>query len=64
MAQRVQHLVRNEVTHNSPDIQVPGLFSLTERTYGVMPHRSAHLYLFDKLEFTHIHMSSISTGHL
>ena len=43
MAQGVQPLVRNEVTHNSPDIQVPGLFGLTERTYGDYPYRSAPL---------------------
>ena len=50
-AQGVQPLIRNAVTQNSPDIQVPGLFGLTERTYGDYPYRSAPLRLFDKLEF-------------
>ena len=36
-AQGVQPLVRNAVTQDSPDIQVPGAFSLTERTYGDYP---------------------------
>ena len=36
-AQGVQPLVRNAVTQNSPDIQVSGLFGLTERTYGGYP---------------------------
>ena len=47
----MQSLVQNTVTHDAPDIHVPGVFSLTERTYGVAPYRSAPLYLFDKLEF-------------
>lgn len=41
--QGVQPLVRNEVTQNSPDIQMPGLFGLAERTYGEYPYRSAPL---------------------
>lgn len=35
---------RNEVTQNSPDIQVSGLFGLTEHTYGEYLYRSAPLY--------------------
>ena len=48
----MQSLVRNEVTQNSPDIQLSGLLDLAERTYGDYTYRSAPLYLFDKLEFS------------
>ena len=40
-AQGTQSLVRNIMTQNSPDIQVPGLFGLTEHTYGEYLYRSA-----------------------
>lgn len=46
----MQSLARNIVTQNTPDIQVSGVFRLTERTYGDYPYRSAPLYLFDKSE--------------
>lgn len=46
----MQSLVRNEMTQNSPDIQLSGLLDLAERTYGEYPYRSAPLYLLDKLE--------------
>ena len=36
-AQGVQPLVRNAVTQNAPDIQVSGVFGLSERTYGACP---------------------------
>ena len=38
----MQSLVQNTVTHDAPDIHVPGVFSLTERTYGFASYRSAH----------------------
>ena len=41
-AQGMQSLVQNTVTHDAPDIHVPGVFSLTERTYGFASYRSAH----------------------
>ena len=50
-AQEVQPLARNAVTQYTPDIQVSGVFRLTERTYGDCPYRSVPLFLFDKLEF-------------
>ena len=50
-AQGMQSLVQNTVTHDAPDIHVPGVFSLTERIYGVTPYRSAPLFLSEKLEF-------------
>ena len=50
-AQGVQPLVRNAATQNTPDIQVSGVFSLAERTYGVTMYRSTPFYLFNKLEF-------------
>ena len=57
-AQGMQSLARNIVTQNTPDIQVSGVFRLTERTYGDYTYRSAPLYLFDKLEFeNHIFIS-------
>ena len=43
---------RRAATQNTPDIQVSGVFRLTERTYGDYTHRSAPLYLFDKSEFS------------
>ena len=42
--QGTQSLVRNIMTQNSPDIQVSGLFGLTEHTYGEYLYRSAPLY--------------------
>ncbi len=33
----MQSLARNIVTQNTPDIQVSGVFGLSERTYGVYP---------------------------
>ena len=36
-AQGMQPLVRNVVTQSTPDIQVSGVFGLTERTYGGYP---------------------------
>ena len=50
-AQGVQPLVRNIVTQYSPDIQVSGLFAPQDAHTGITPYRSAHLCLFDKLEF-------------
>ena len=50
-AQGVQPLVRNIVTQYSPDIQVSGLFAQQDAHTGITPYRSAHLCLFDKLEF-------------
>ena len=47
----MQSLIQNTVTHDAPDIHVPGVFSLTERIYGVTPYRSAPLFLSEKLEF-------------
>ena len=43
---------RRAAAQNTPDIQVSGVFRLTERTYGDYTYRSAPLYLFDKLEFS------------
>ena len=37
MAQGVQPLVRNEVTQNSPDIQVSGLFAPQDARYRACP---------------------------
>ena len=48
-AQGTQSLVRNIMTQNSPDIQVSGLFGLTEHTYGEYLYRSASLHLLEKL---------------
>ena len=42
-AQGVQPLVRNEVTQNSPDIQVSGLSASQNAHTGVTPYRSAPL---------------------
>ena len=52
-AQGIQFLVRNAATQNTPDIQVSGVFRLAERTYGDYTYRSAHLYLFEKPEFSY-----------
>ena len=42
-AQGVQPLVRNAVTQNNPDIQMPGLFAPQDAHTGITPYRSAPL---------------------
>lgn len=39
----MQSLARNIVTQNTPDIQVSGVFGLTDRTMGITLYRSAPL---------------------